>query len=58
MLPSSRNHSGYSRTSGTLEGPRSSTLSRFLGRGVWGPYNPVANVQHDLWVKMFNLCRV
>jgi hypothetical protein len=23
--------------------PRSVTLPHFLGRGVWGPYNPVAD---------------
>jgi hypothetical protein len=45
MLPSSRNCSGcgFSRTSETLERPRDATLPRFLDRGVWGPYNPVAN---------------
>jgi hypothetical protein len=32
-----------SRTSGTLERPRSATLPRFFGRGVWGLYNPMAN---------------
>jgi hypothetical protein len=37
------NCSGFSQTSGTLERLRSATLPRFLGRGVWGPYNPVAN---------------
>jgi hypothetical protein len=41
MFPSSCIRSGFS--SGTLERPRSATLPRFLGRGVWGPYNPVAN---------------
>jgi hypothetical protein len=37
------NRSGFSRTIGTLERPRSATLPRFLGRGVWGSYNPVEN---------------
>jgi hypothetical protein len=43
MLPSSRICSGFSRTSGTLERPPSATLPRFLGRGIWGPINPMAN---------------
>jgi hypothetical protein len=37
------NRSGYSRTSGSLEKPRSATPPCLLGRGVWGPYNPVVN---------------
>jgi hypothetical protein len=39
VLP--RNCSGFSEASGTLLRPRSVTLPRFLGRGVWGPYNPM-----------------
>jgi hypothetical protein len=35
MLPSSKIRSGFSRTSGALERPRSDTLPCFLGRGVW-----------------------
>jgi hypothetical protein len=38
-----RNCSGFSEASGTLQRPRSVTLPRFLGRGVWGPINPVAD---------------
>jgi hypothetical protein len=34
MLP--RNNSGFSEASETLQRPRSGTLPRFLGRGVWG----------------------
>jgi hypothetical protein len=39
MLHSFSICSGFSQTSVTLERPRSDTLPRFLGRGVWGPYN-------------------
>jgi hypothetical protein len=37
------NYSRFSKARGTLYRPRSGTLPRFLGRGVWGPINPVAN---------------
>jgi hypothetical protein len=38
-----RNYSGFSEASGTLQRPRSGTLPRFLGRGVWGLMNYVEN---------------
>jgi hypothetical protein len=38
-----RNYSGFSEASETLQRPRSGTLPRFLGRGVWGLMNYVAN---------------
>jgi hypothetical protein len=53
-----RNRSGFSKASGTLLRPHSATLPRLLSRGVWGPYNPVADGYYGLWVKMFILCRV
>jgi hypothetical protein len=34
---------GFSKASGTLYRPCSGTLPRFLGRGVWGLINSVAN---------------
>jgi hypothetical protein len=37
------NCSMFSEASGTLERPRSDALPRFLGRGVWGLINSVAN---------------
>jgi hypothetical protein len=35
MLQSSQIQSGFSRTSGTLERPNSTTMSRLLGRDEW-----------------------
>jgi hypothetical protein len=37
------NYSGFSEASGTLLRPCSGTLPHFLGRGVWGLINSVAN---------------
>jgi hypothetical protein len=53
-----KNCSGFSHASGTFERPHIASLPCLLGRGVWGPYNPVADGYPDLWVKMCNLCRV
>jgi hypothetical protein len=43
IAPSTRNRSGFSHASVTLERSRSATLSRLLSRGVWDPYNLVAD---------------
>jgi hypothetical protein len=38
-----KNRSGFSEASETLQMPRSATLPRLLGRGVWDPYKAVAD---------------